>query len=61
MAMSTLLSAEELEETHPMLPSGWRRSMGSIRRDGGPWPCGNCGGPSYLIYRCSRCGNNLVE
>ena len=54
-----ILTADRLAETHPMLPDDFRRSMGGIRRDGGPWPCGACGGPSYLVYRCSACGHNL--
>lgn len=57
--MIAILSAPELAGAHPMLPSGWSRSMQRIRQDGGPWPCDACGGPSYLIYRCSKCGHNL--
>lgn len=57
----TILTAEELAETHPMLPDGWRASMSSIKNDGGPWPCEACGGPSYLCYRCSQCGRDLAS
>lgn len=58
---SDRLTAEKLAETHPNLPDGWSRSMGYIRRVGGPWDCECCGGPSYLLYRCSKCGYDLCE
>lgn len=58
---SRTLTADDLEETHPHLPDDFRRSMHEIRRRGGPWPCGACGGPSYIVYRCSACGRNLVD
>jgi len=54
------LSAEELAETHPNLPSDWSMSMQSIKSRGGPWACPGCGGPSYVEYRCSKCGKDLV-
>lgn len=59
----TVLNAAALKATHPMLPEGWRRSMTSIQNDGGPWACpaAACGGPSYLPWRCSRCGHNLAD
>lgn len=57
----TVLTADRLVDIHPMLPSGWRRSMTRIRRGGGPWECDACGGPSYLCYRCSKCGHNLCD
>lgn len=59
----SILTASQLADTHPMLPDDWRASMPAIRRDGGPWTCdaASCGGPSYLCYRCSKCGNNLCE
>lgn len=59
----TMLTAEELT-VHDYLASarpGWERSMASIRNDGGPWACNVCGGPSYLCYRCSQCGADLVD
>lgn len=56
-----ILTSDELAETHPMLKPGFRRSMEAIRRRGGPFHCRNCGGPSYQCYRCSACGNNLVD
>lgn len=51
------LAAEDLEETHPYLPPGWARTMGQIRRRGGPWACPTCDGASFLCYRCSKCGS----
>lgn len=56
----TVLTADQLADAHPMLPSGWQRSMTRIRRGGGPWTCKACGGPSYLCYRCSACGKDLA-
>ena len=56
----TPLTASMLSATHPCLPAGWRRGMATIRAQGGPWACGACGGPSYLTYRCSKCGHDLV-
>lgn len=56
----SLLTADDLAAAHPYLPDGWRRGMTGIRRDGGPWPCRVCDGPSYLLYRCSKCGADLV-
>lgn len=53
----TRLTAEELEETHPCLPPGWARTMGQVRRRGGPWHCPTCDGASLLCYRCSKCGS----
>ncbi|MDY6780776.1 MAG: hypothetical protein SV760_09615 [Halobacteria archaeon] len=55
-----ILTADMLADTHPMLPEDFRRSMSSIRNRGGPWECPVCGGPSYLCYRCSKCGNDLA-
>lgn len=55
----TTLTATLLSDTHPMLPTNWRRSMHQIKAHGGPWPCTSCNGPSYLSYRCSQCGANL--
>ena len=59
----TVITPETVGEAHPMLPDGYRRSMGTIKRLGGPWKCpsGACGGPSYLCYRCSKCGRDLAE
>lgn len=54
------LTAEKLAEVHPYIPDAWARSMGEIIQRGGPWGCGICGGPSYLEYRCSQCGNDLL-
>lgn len=56
----TVLTAEELEETHPELPSNWEMDMRSIKSRGGPWGCDVCGGPSYCQWRCSKCGDDLV-
>lgn len=57
--MSTL-TAEELADKHPNLPSGWRMSMHSIKARGGPWRCPACDGVTYIEYRCSQCGHDLV-
>ena len=54
------MTAEDLAETHPELPEGWRRSIGNIHNDGGPWLCPSCDRASYLCYRCSRCGHDLA-
>lgn len=56
----SVLTADDLAETHPELPPDWRKSMAQIRWMGGPWECTNCDGPSYLCYRCSKCGTNLA-
>jgi hypothetical protein len=39
---------------------GWRRSMWSVRNEGGPWECG-AGHASLLSYRCSICGMPLGD
>lgn len=56
----TVLTAEELTETHAELPDGWRKPMAKIIAQGGPWACPQCTGPSYLMYRCSKCGCDLL-
>ena len=56
----TTLTAADLAETHPHLPAGYRFGMAVVRAQGGPWACYACGGPSYLTYRCSKCGHDLV-
>lgn len=58
-----IISPETVGKTHPMLPDDFRRSMAEIKNRGGPWECPNgaCGGPSYLCYRCSKCGKDLAE
>jgi len=59
----TVLTAADLEAVHTYLARSrpeWRRSMASIRAEGGPWRCGSCDAPSYLCYRCSRCGRDLA-
>lgn len=56
-----ILDADLLAATHPWLPDDWARSMAQIRRAGGPWACDACGGPSYIVYRCSACGADLAE
>lgn len=43
-------------ESHPHLPRNFRKTMGMIKAEGGPWECDQCGGPSYTVYRCSKCG-----
>lgn len=62
----TVLRAVDLAESHPYLAAnrpGWRKHMELIIRHGGPWECpvDSCGGPSYLSYRCSKCGHDLTE
>lgn len=57
---SYVLTAEKLAD-HTFLADDWRRTIGDIRRHGGPWPCRSCGGPSYLMYRCSKCGKDLAS
>lgn len=57
---NVILTAEKLQDVHPELPEDFRKSMASIQVDGGPWDCKACGGPSYLCYRCSKCGADLV-
>lgn len=57
------LDADDLADAHPYLAKAWpqwSRSMASIKLDGGPWPCDTCPGPSYLTYRCSKCGADLT-
>lgn len=56
----TILTADDLQD-HRYLPDDFARSMAGIRTEGGPWACESCGGPSYLVYRCSYCGNDLAE
>lgn len=56
----TTLTAEQLAETHPELPEGWKVKMGKMRNLGGPWDCDSCGGPSYRLWRCSKCGYDIV-
>lgn len=56
-----VISPETVGAAHPELPEGFRRSMASIKNHGGPWKCPGCGGPSYLCYRCSKCGKDLAE
>lgn len=55
-----VLTEEEIGDVHVMLPDGFRRSMSEIKNRGGPWECDTCGGPSYVCYRCSKCGADLV-
>jgi len=58
----TLLTADKLEGVHQYLADNypmWQKSMASIKEEGGPWWCESCEGPSYLCYRCSRCGADL--
>ncbi len=57
----TVLTAEMLTETHPVLPYGWRKDMHTIKKQGGPWKCPSCNGPSYLVYRCSSSGRDLCD
>ena len=57
----TTLTAADLAETHPCLPAGYRVGMAVVRAQGGPWACYACGGPSYLTYRCSKCGHDLAS
>lgn len=62
--MTTWLTASELAEVHQYLAQAnpdWRKSMALIRAQGGPWDCPVCGGPSYLCYRCSKCGKDLTK
>lgn len=59
-----MLAASDLADTHEYLAQArpeWERPMASIRNEGGPWECSLCGGPSYLCYRCSKCGNDLAD
>jgi hypothetical protein len=58
----TVLTAEDVGGRHAHLAEHrpeWRRSMWSIRNDGGPWAC-PVGHASLLIYRCSVCGRDLA-
>jgi len=57
------LTANKLADVHNYLAAAkpdWRRSMAQIKAEGGPWHCSACGGPSYLCYRCSKCGSDLA-
>lgn len=59
----TILHADDLN-AHTYLQDNlpdWSSSMQAILNRGGPWDCGPCGGPSYLSYRCSKCGADLTE
>ena len=60
----TVLTASKLAGRHTYLSTNrpdWRRSMESIKEQGGPWACGSCDAPSYLAYRCSMCGRDLAK
>lgn len=61
MTASTVLRASALTDTHPELPSDWRRTIGDLLAHGYPWPCETCQKPSYQMFRCSRCGRDLVQ
>jgi hypothetical protein len=59
----TILDTDDIGDRHQYLADkrpDWRRSMASIRSEGGPWWCQACGSGSLLIYRCSICGRDLV-
>ena len=59
-----VLKADDLADTHQYLATArpdWQSSLGAIRNQGGPWDCPGCGGPSYLCYRCSKCGKDLAR
>lgn len=58
-----VLEADAIAETHRYLAKArpdWRRSMGSIQNEGGPWECATCEGLSLLPWRCSQCGADLA-
>jgi len=60
----TVLDTDMIGEVHRYLARNkpeWSRSMASIKAEGGPWACPSCEAPSYLSYRCSRCGRDLAE
>lgn len=61
MSEAAIISPETVGDAHPGLPDDFRRSMGAIKRRGGPWKCSGCGGPSYLCYRCSKCEKDLAD
>lgn len=59
----TILTTDKIGGTHRYLARNcpdWQASMTSIQGKGGPWYCAACDGPSYLCYRCSRCGCDLT-
>lgn len=60
----TRLTADAVGDKHRYLAHArpeWSRTMGEIRRAGGPWLCPTCQSASLLIYRCSACGRDLAE
>jgi hypothetical protein len=59
----TVLTADDIGAVHRYIGRNrpeWSRSLASIRAEGGPWYCAACDGPSYLCYRCSKCGRDLA-
>lgn len=57
------IRAAELEETHPEMPAYYRTTIGKLLAKGWPdgYRCANCDGlPSYVPWRCTRCGADLA-
>lgn len=61
--MPPTLNGHDISDAHDYLAKArpnWSASMAAIKNRGGPWNCQGCGGPSYLSYRCSKCGRDLA-